>query len=314
MKCKTFKTGSACDRDALRSMMRFGFALCIGAAAVCSTGAVAQEDSICKLAMGHQARISEIRVRSGGTAYVQVERAGQIYQVTSNCLIQGGDIVRPLRGSTVLVVMPSGETAVAEADHPLPIPVSARPGRAASLLAVLSSFLGEDIGLARAMANVKIAEARALDKASEKMAIAIPGLLGAARQNIVAERPLLLRWSGGAVPYSVKLQAGSPQGSTILVATGPQIELPPLHPGEYSLTISCVGCTSLSVPLRAAPESLLPTTPGVQALLPEDRATAEAAWLLVQGPEEWRLEAISRLNVQARDHGDVIAQAILAPE
>jgi hypothetical protein len=286
-----------------------GLLLCAAVAAMYSRSTLAQDDRICVLAPGRQARISEIHVRSGGAAYVWVERDRHSYRVTRNCLIQGGDIVRPLLGSTVVVVMPSGASAVADADHPLTIPVSARP----SLFAVLKSFLGDDIGVARAMANVKNAEGRALDRADDAQVIVIPGLLSDARQSITVGRPMLLRWSGGTGPYAVSLQANLRSINT-LTATTHEIGVPALPWGDYILTVSCAGCTTVSVPLRTASESALPSTPDIQALSPDDRATAEAAWLLVQGPEEWRLEALSRLKLQARDHGDVIAQAILAPE
>lgn len=273
--------------------------------------ALAQTSSICGLAPGQQARISEIRARDG-TASVDVERAGRSYHVQANCLIQGGDIVRPRAGSTVTVVTPSGESVEADVDHPYAVPASTPGSRWTDLYQALKSYIGDDIAMANSMANVKLAQGRALDRVDEAAPVIIPGLLASTHQNVTSNRPLLLRWLGGSGPYSIKLQSGEASTAKSWATLAHAFDLPVLSPGNYTLTISCASCTALNVQLHAAPESDVPSSPDIRRLAPEDRSGAEAVWLLTQSGNEWRLEALSRLQSRARDHGDVVAQAILA--
>jgi hypothetical protein len=213
--------------------------------------------------------------------------------------------------------MPTGEIAQADGAHPLSIPSASQPGWTDRMIAILKGMAGDDIGIARTMANVREARTRAMAQADEASAIAIPGLLGDARQTVLADQPLLLRWTGGHGAYSVKLADAHARVRAALTTTDQHLELPTdkLDEGDYDLTIDCPHCLSVLVPVKLVRKARLPSTPEIDTLSNnEEKDRLLAVWLLTEGPDEWRLQALSLLQFEARDRADMVAQAILAPE
>jgi hypothetical protein len=163
------------------------------------------------------------------------------------------------------------------------------------------------------IALAAIGATRGLDPDAE---ISLPGAIGTAPEAVDISRPLLLRWNGGAAPFQIEL-AEARIGQRVVETSerNTRLDLSAYPRGAaYTLTISGKNDVRLSLPLSLVAPADVPLAPGIDAAQdPEARELVEAVWLLSRTPIMWRLEALSRLELLAREHDNIVAQAIVEP-
>jgi hypothetical protein len=194
------------------------------------------------------------------------------------------------------------------------VKISTHPGRWDRVIAAYRTFFDADASPARHMALAMIGAARSLDPTAE---ITLPGAIGTAPQAVEKGRPLLLRWNGGTPPFQIELAvAEGTQREVIETSERNQrldLTLDPLG-DNYTLTIAGRNDVRLSLPLRLVAATDVPVAPGIDAAPDQEaRELVQAVWLLTRAPITWRLEALSRLELLARDHDNIVAQAIVDP-
>ena len=165
--------------------------------------------SVCEIAAGLQGRIENIFASSGAAPRLQVERGGRLYPAKAGCFLLAGDIVRTRPGVTAVISLPEGGSAQADFDHPLVVPNMNRPNYLQSVIEVLREIVGANGEKARSPVTGQV-EMRAADD-DEPGPLLIPGISGVdglGRQSVVREAPLVIRWSGGASPFRVRLVWG----------------------------------------------------------------------------------------------------------
>lgn len=268
-------------------------------------------DEICGLVAGLQGRISDIHSDPGIDPIVSVERGGQSRQVSTGCYLRQGDIVRAGRGTVAAVVLPSHQVANASFDSPVVVPAAGGNSHLAPILGILRAVAGNDGSKARDVAMAKIAATRALREPP-----VLPGVAGTSEQRVDKANILYLHWEGGVPPFAVRL---APQGSSqaVIELSGVAARVAHLDPralslGLYDLTVADRAQASEILHLRLVSDADVPTSP--DAAVAEDeqsRALLNAVWLLMRGPPQWQLEALSRLEFLAVERDDLVAQGIV---
>jgi hypothetical protein len=183
------------------------------------------------------------------------------------------------------------------------------------IFAVLLDLAGPNLSKAQEMARAAIGATRSLDAAAE---ITLPGAIGTAPQTVDGSRPLIWRWNGGTPPFRIELaSAGTTPHQVVETSERTQrLDLSSDPTGNgYTLTIVGTNDVRLTLPLHVVDATDVPVVPGIEAAAqdPEARELVEAVWLLTRAPMTWRLEALSRLEFLARDHDNIVAQAIVDP-
>lgn len=268
-------------------------------------------DDICGLVPGLQGRIGDIRSDPGIDAVVSVERDGKTRKVSTGCFLRQGDIVRAGRGTIASVMLPSHQVAMASFDSPVQVSATAANGYLGRVLGVVKGLAGDDGAKARDVAMAKIAATRALREPPF-----LPGVAGREEQRVDNGNILYLHWEGGSQPFTVRLV---PQGSreAVLELTGLSEHIAHVDPrqlsaGLYDLTVADRAQASEILHLRLVPDGEVPTSP--DAAIADDeqsRALLNAVWLLMRGPPQWQLEALSRLEFLAVERDDIVAQGIV---
>jgi hypothetical protein len=145
--------------------------------------------------------------------------------------------------------------------------------------------------------------------------VTFPGAIGTAPQAVDTSRLLQLRWNGGAPPFHIELAEASVGHRLIETSERDgRLDLRAYPLGAYILTIAGKKNVRLSLPLSLVAPADVPLAPGIDAVQdPEVRELVEAVWLLTRAPITWRLEALSRLELLAKDKNNIVAQAIIEP-
>jgi hypothetical protein len=268
-------------------------------------------DDICGLVPGLQGRIGDIRSDPGIEAIVSVQRGGQTRNVSTGCFLRQGDIVRAGRGTIVAVVLPSHQVVNASFESPVVVSSGADNGHLTPILGVLRAIAGNDGAKARDVAMAKIAATRALREPP-----VLPGVAGTAEQRVDNGNALYLHWEGGAPPFTVRLTSPGSR-EAVLELTGllqrvAQLDPRQLSAGLYELTVADRAQASEILHLRLVPEGEVPTSPDTaMADDAQSKALLNAVWLLMRGPAQWQLEALSRLEFLAVERDDIVAQGIV---
>jgi hypothetical protein len=270
-------------------------------------------DEICGLVPGLQGRIGDIHSDPGIEAIVAVERGGKTRNVSTGCFLRQGDIVRAGRGTIVSVVLPSHQIANASFDSPVVVSASAANGRLTSILGVLRAVAGNDGAKARDVAMAKIAATRTLREPP-----ILPGVAGTSEQRVDNGNVLYLHWEGGAPPFVVRLVPQESQ-TTVIELTGLSERVAHLDPrqlsGRYDLTVADRAQASEILHLRFLSDSEVPKSPDAAIADDEEaRALLNAVWLLMRGPAQWQLEALSRLEYLAVERDDIVAEGIVGDQ
>jgi hypothetical protein len=173
-------------------------------------------------------------------------------------------------------------------------------------------FADDELREARKIAFAAIGATRGLDPDAE---ITLPGAIGTAPQAVDISRLLLLRWNGGAPPFQIELAEASMRQRVVETSErNARLDLGAYPRGAYTLTFAAKNDVRLSLPLNLVAPVDVPLAPGIEAAQdPEARELVEAVWLLARAPITWRLEALSRLELLAKDKDNIVAQAIVEP-
>lgn len=265
---------------------------------------------ICSRTWGLQGRITAINSKPGlekslsPRAYV--ERGQEIRPATVDCFLSRGDFVRPGPATVVIVELPSEQVTAADFYHPLIVGLS-------------QDFAVADASKARELALATIGGTRSPDRAAPAAAeITLLGAIGTAPQSIDSSRPLIVRWSGGTPPFRIEL-SGIGSNDSWMMETSDRSQRLDLswHPPGAGYTLTIVGANEdrLALPIRLVSAADVPVAPELEAVRDEDaHELMEAVWLLMRASLDWRLEALSRLELLATDRKNVAAQAIVSPE
>jgi len=271
------------------------------------------EAEICSLAKGLQGRIEAIvpdDPAAHGTVYIQ--RGGQTREARIGCLLRANDVVRPGAGTKVSVKLPDRQEKIVDFNHPLVIPQIRSPNYLDRIVALLRDFSGADGSSARDIAVGTIGTTR-----SDSSAITMPGMVGVGEQYLDGSQPLALRWDGGTSPFHVELMAAEPSAHSLNVRVAAsdrlaRVNLRRLSHGDYNLTIAGKDRVAFTLPLHLVGPSEVPPAPGIDSAAGKHaKELVNAVWLLTCGGPEWRLEAISRLEMLATSQDDIVAQIIL---
>jgi hypothetical protein len=282
--------------------------------------AEAVRGAVCEITVGLQGRIESVTASSGVRAKIQVERNGHLYPGRPGCFLVAGDIVRPALGVTAAVSLPEGGSTVqVDSAHPLTIPRVNPPNYLQSVVGMLREILGGNGENARTKVTGQVGMRSADDE--ERGPLLIPGISsveGLGPQSVARELPLALRWRGGVAPFQlewvtskdsppIKLQQSSARSARLDMSSlggGPaELRILSVDGNWTGLRINLVSRTERPVDAR------IPTS-----LDRESWDLVEASWLLTRGPGEWRLEALSELQILAVDHNNLVARAILDPK
>jgi hypothetical protein len=275
------------------------------------------EDGSCNWCLtpcrGLQARIFALKAPNGQTANAYVKREGKpSCRAAQECFLNYGDMVIAGKKTTVSIKMADGTVKSVCPEHTRK--VCWKSNNPNLIVALYRALFGPDVALARDVALATIGATRSLDPMAE---ITLPGAIGTAPQTIDGGRPLLLRWNGGAPPFQIEMAVtgGTPVRMIQTSERNQRIDLSSDPLGDnYILTITGKNDVRLSLPLHPVTAAEVPLAPGIEAAQHQEaRELVEAVWLLTRAPITWRLEALSRLEVLARDHDNIVAQAIVEP-
>jgi hypothetical protein len=276
------------------------------------------EDEICSLTTGLQGRIEDITAAPSVRAVVNIERDGKVREARIGCLLRAEDIVRPQPGTSVVIVLPNSQVKTIDFNQAMVIPPGPRPsGAFARFITVLRELAGADASEARKKALGTIGATRSANGAGSP--IIMPGMLGLGQQYVDGGRPLYVRWNGGTPPFRIELSSARTNAEPVseVLATAERfarLDLSRYATGDYNLTITGADQRPLTLRLRTTTTIEVPAAPQIDPSADEEaHELVEAVWLLTRGPPRWRLEALSRLEMLAREHDDVIAQVILDP-
>jgi hypothetical protein len=212
-------------------------------------------------------------------------------------------------------MLPDREIVTIDFDNPLRVLEVRPPGFYDRMISIIEQAIGTDISTAEKIAAIgTIGAVRSTGLGPPSLIM--PGMIGVGPQYVDARRPLYLRWAGGVPPFKVSFlpvheEANSQIQLPETSAHSAHLDLSKLQTGAYTLTIAGAGRTpfELRVNLAAPTDIPVPTmsTAGDQAT----RDLAEAVWLLTRAESRWRLEALSRIEAQAMEHGSIVAYSIL---
>jgi len=272
-----------------------------------------QGSGICALTAGLRARIAKTFSDSDNTtAAVHVERGNLVREGRAGCILEAGDVVSAEMGAHALIDMPDRQVAKVDYGHPVTVPEYRSGGAFGRVMRILYDFTNLDA--ASNMAGTVDGATR-----SSSQSLIVPGLVGG-RQYVDRSEPLYVRWQGGTPPYRVEFLPGLTPNRPLAPPTEisgqvAKITVGMLPLGVYQLRITGGDGSSISIPIYVVPDaSQMPTLPANISIAPVgERSTLSAAWLLMRGPPEWRLEALSILIGQGHTNADILAQAILTP-
>jgi hypothetical protein len=279
------------------------------------------EYEVCSLAPGLQGRIEDMTAASGVRPTVHVEHGTQTREGWIGCLVRAGDIIRPGAGTSVTIKLPDRQVKTIDFDQPLVIgtpPSSTYVSRVSGvIIGLLRQFAGLDASGARQIALGTIGATRSSD--DSPLAITMPGMIGLGQQYVDGSRRLRVRWIGGLHPFHIMLASVDPKAqSPAEVSTTSEsyayLELGHFPLGIYDLIIAGTNHAPLAIRLHLVSPSDVPSEVEIGALADEEaRELVNAVWLLTRAPSRWRLEALSRLEMLAVEHDDIVAQVILDP-
>jgi hypothetical protein len=271
---------------------------------------------ICELFPGPQGRIAKITSDNTAAVEVVVRRGDRCRPAAVGCFLNPGDkvFVRPPdKTVTVTIKLPNAKDAKVVDYMEIP-EIQGHGFLDRPALALLLDLAGANLSKAQEIALAAIGATRSPDPTAE---ITLPGAVGTAPQAVDRGRPLLLRWYGGAPPFRIEwASAGGTRHQVIETCERNQrFDLSSDPRGDdYTLTIAGSNDVRLTLPLRLVVATNVPVAPGIEVAQDEEtRELVEAVWLLTRAPITWRLEALSRLEFLARDHDNIVAQAIVDP-
>jgi hypothetical protein len=267
----------------------------------------------CAIVPGPLGRIIEFWATPQSKASVAVDRGPWTFNVPKGCYLHGGDIVRAGPATSVKVLRPDGRIVTGDFSHPLVMPV-VRTGLSNEFWSLVQEWAGGDLSGARARAQTPLVGAT---RGDEESPIVIRGLFEVGMQRVVHSRPLEVQWEGGSFPFTIELEG--PRGTALRPIRGSaplervfRVDFQSRPVGEYRLIITCCGGeVARFLDFLVVPATEVPAAPLSQINDQRARDLAQALWLLTKAPSDWRLEALSRLALLAKDQHDPIAISIL---
>lgn len=275
-----------------------------------------QQQPVCGLAAGLQARIDSIATDRGAQVLVRVERAGKSHVVRSGCLLIAGDLIKPAPGNSAVVILPDGTTTRADFSHPVVVPAVNPPSYLAAVINTIRKLAGADGGQAQKLVNGTTGM-RDLDDGPKP--VVLQGINGSGPQAVLRDRPLMIAWTGGASPFQIQIVTDTEPARVIVNMTSDvryaTVELSGAHEGVHVLAVTDSDGSLASVKFRLASAADRPVAPEPYLSgTGEARDLVSATWLLTKGPAEWRLETISELRELATEHHNIVAQSFLQPK
>jgi hypothetical protein len=268
----------------------------------------------CAIVEGPLGRIVEISASPQLKPSVMVERGSEVQSVKAGCYLRGNDVVRAGEGTSVTVIQTDGRTVIGDFNHRLLMPVVLDIGLTNRIWAAVHEWAGGDLSEARNRLRTSVAATRAGDESP----ILIRGLFEVDAQRIGGERNFEVQWDGGTFPFQIDLEG--PRGTSLRPIRQSasseraiRLDFRSRPTGEYRLTItSSSGKVRRFLNFLVVPAKEVPMAPTLEQINDQrTRDLIQAIWLLTKGPSQWRLDALSRLALLAKDQRDPIARSIL---
>jgi hypothetical protein len=296
-----------------------GLVVCLWFSLLGAADAQGSAAEICSLTPGLLGRIESILPDQSDirpTAYVK--RGDSTGEARVGCFVQAGDLIRPGPGTTVRIKLPDRRITTAHFGDPIVIPALPPPSSLGRVITLLKELAGADGEIARQIVVGRIGATRSPDEPDPP--ITIPSLVGLGPQSVDRTRLLGVQWQGGTSPYYVKLiskEAGEESSAAVPKVSERYvgIDLTRLPLGNYELMIAGQNSASLAVSVHLVAASEVPSAPGIDVEADADAGELVAAvWLLTRAPTRWRLEALSQLELLARERDNVVSQSIIDPD